>query len=433
LPIGEWEENITKGQEHARDEIMADRDGKNCSTDVIASGADSGESRQKYEFLLELCNDGILIVQDGKIKESNHLMAKMCGYLVEEVLDTEFVSFFQEKDIKRIESICSGVVDDANAIEIHDITLMCKNGLKLEAEITAGQFVYNQRCAILLIVRDISDRIQAEAELQKNKKLDAIAAISGGIAHDYDRLLTAIIRNISQARLNLSPGHKAFMLVSRALEASETAKHLTQKLITFSKDSAPEKSIASAARLVKSATEFTLNGSNVKPAYCFAEDLDLIDADKIQIGQAIHNIVMNAKEAMPEGGIIKVRAENKLYKRKTRSLTAGRYVKISFQDHGEGIPEKLIDAIFNPYFPTKRRKAQSGPGLGLSICQSIVKSHDGELTVESKIGKGTTFHVLLPVASSPMDDRNSPERQETEISIFNDCQFADQPVLSPLH
>ena len=433
MPISHMEANITGGWEYARGNIMADQGENNSSTDKTATEIDSGESQQKYEFLLELCADGILIVQDGKIKESNHLMAKMCGYLVEEVLDTEFASFFRADNIGRIETICSRVIDDANAIEIHDITLMCKNGLKLNDEITAGHFVYNQRCAILLIVRDISDRIRTEKDLQKSKKLDSIAAMSGGIAHDYDSLLTAIIKNISLARLNLSPGHKAFMLLSQALEASETAKHLTQKLITFSKDRAPEKSIASVARLVKSATEFTLNCSRVKPVYRFADDLSRIEVDKIQIGQAIHNIVMNAKEAMPQGGTLHVSAENIVVGKKTESLMAGRYVKVSFEDHGDGIPEKLIDSIFNPYFSTKRRDAQNGPGLGLSICQSIIKNHDGQLTVDSKIGQGTTFHLFVPAASAQTDQHPSGKNQETEISIFDEADLDNQPALTPLH
>ena len=187
------------------------------------------ESQQKFDFLLELCNDGILIVQDGKIKESNHLMAKMCGYVVDEVIDTEFASFFHPDNIAQIERICAKVISNANAIEVHDITLLCKNGLKLNAEITAGYFVYNQHPAVLVIVRDISDGVRSEKEQIKSKKLDSISALSNGIAHDYNNLLTAIIGNISLARVNLSSEHQAFKLLSQALAASETAKYLTQE------------------------------------------------------------------------------------------------------------------------------------------------------------------------------------------------------------
>lgn len=155
-------------------------------------------------------------------------MAKMCGYVVDEVIDTEFASFFHPDNIAQIERICAKVISNANAIEVHDITLLCKNGLKLNAEITAGYFVYNQHPAVLVIVRDISDGVRSEKEQIKSKKLDSISALSNGIAHDYNNLLTAIIGNISLARVNLSSEHQAFKLLSQALAASETAKYLTQ-------------------------------------------------------------------------------------------------------------------------------------------------------------------------------------------------------------
>ena len=397
---------------------MVEQHDHNGSVSVDLAEKEGAESQQKFDFLLELCNDGILIVQDGKIKESNHLMAKMCGYAVDEVLDTEFASFFHPDDIAQIERICAAVIGDANAIEVHDITPMCKNGLKLQAEITAGHFVYNQHPAVLFIVRDISDRIRSENARAKSRKLDSITALSGGIAHDYNNLLTAIIGNISLAQVNLSPEHKAFILLSQALAASKTAKHLTRKLITFSKDGAPDKTAAAVSQLVMSATEFTLSGSNVKSFYNFADDLWSLNVDKIQVGQAIYNIVMNAREAMPKGGVLKVGAENVSLKPGDKQLPQGRYVKIYFEDHGKGIPKKCLDNIFDPYFSTKNRDTRNGPGLGLSICQSIIKNHGGDMTVESALGKGTQFHIYLPAADAQPADDISGKSEETEISIF---------------
>src|SRR5210317_1362906 len=192
--------------------MMTAKHDNNISTnkDLLVMTA-SPESQQKYEFLLELCNDGILIVQDGKIRESNHLMAKLCGYAVEEVLDTEFASFFHPDDMDRIERISARVIDDANSIEIHETAMMCKNGIKIFAELTAGQFVYNQEPTVLFMVRDISERTQSENEFQKSTKMGSIATLSGGIAHDYNNLLNAIIGNIYLAQANLPPEHKAFL------------------------------------------------------------------------------------------------------------------------------------------------------------------------------------------------------------------------------
>ena len=148
------------------------------------------ENQQKYEFLLELCDDGILIVQDGKIKESNHVMAKMCGYALEEVLDTEFASFFHPEDIELVEKIYTRVIGNAKPIEILETALMCKNGFKIVAGITAGRLVYNRKPAAIFMVRVITDRIEAEIEPEKRSEMDPMAALSGGIPDDYNNLLT---------------------------------------------------------------------------------------------------------------------------------------------------------------------------------------------------------------------------------------------------
>jgi PAS domain S-box-containing protein len=139
---------------------------------------------------LELCHDGVLIVQDGKIKESNHVMAKMCGYALEEVLDTEFASFFHPEDTELVEKIYTRAIGNAKPIDIRETALMCKNGITMVAEISAGRFVYNREPAVLFMVRVITDRIEAEIEPEKRGEMDPIAALSGGIPHDNSNLLT---------------------------------------------------------------------------------------------------------------------------------------------------------------------------------------------------------------------------------------------------
>jgi signal transduction histidine kinase len=175
---------------------------------------------------------------------------------------------------------------------------------------------------------------ESDAEINQHRTLDSIAALSGGIAHDYNNLLTAIIGNITLARRYLNENDKAFRLLDHALQASEAAKKLTQKLITFSKGGSPNKEVAAVDRLVKSAVEFTLSGSNIKSSYKFAPDLWQILVDQSQIGQAIHNIVMNAREAMPQGGHIKIAAGNIAITDEIASLPEVNYAKISIADQG---------------------------------------------------------------------------------------------------
>jgi CheY-like chemotaxis protein len=243
---------------------------------------------------------------------------------------------------------------------------------------------------------NINSQLSDETDLDKHRTLDSIAALSGGIAHDYNNLLTAIIGNITLARRYLNEDDKAFKLLDHALLASETAKELTQKLITFSRGGSLKKVVTTVERLVKNAVDFTLSGSNIKSSYRFDPDLWQVAVDQSQIGQAIHNIVMNAKEAMPQGGQLKVAAVNMAATAEIDSLAAGNYVKISISDQGSGIPAAQFDKIFDPYYSTKAIGVQKGSGLGLSICHSIVKRHGGAVALESQVSVGTTIHIYLP-------------------------------------
>jgi two-component system cell cycle sensor histidine kinase/response regulator CckA len=376
------------------------------------------ESREKYSLLLELSNYGVLIVQTGKIREVNDLMARICGYTIEEVVDTDLGSFFQLDDIAALESLCAQSLRNQDAISVGEFILMCKNGHRLNVEITAGCFAYQGKPANLLIVRDISDRTDLERQLEKSRQLESIAALSGGIAHDYNNLLTTIIGNTSLAQTCLNPDDKAFRLLSQVLAASKTAKNLTRKLIFFSRGGAPDKIMSTTADLTRNAIEFALSGSNVKPEFFFPADLRPVDVDKTQIGQAIYHVVMNAREAMPEGGILTIQAENKVFANNFLNLKDGTYIHIAFSDRGSGIAKKDLSKIFQPYFSTKKADDNKGIGLGLSICQSIVKKHNGDVTVESTVGVGTTVHLYLPAADLKPQAVNPRKKKDNKLPVF---------------
>ena len=399
---------------------MAKKPQKNCSCNKSKLEQDLIKSEERFQLLLELATDGVLIVQDGKIKEVNYYLAKMCGYAIDEVLDTDLASFFHPDDIENIEKIYEKPLKDDSAMAVHELTLMCKNGLRVAVEVIAGRFIFQNKSSNLLVVRDISDRSRTQRELVKARQLESIAALSGGIAHDYNNLLTAIIGNITLAQTYLDPDDKVFLLLSQALDASQTAKDLTQKLITFSKGGTPDKKIADVAKLVKSATEFTLSGSNLKCTYQFPKNLPPVEVDSRQIGQAIHNVIMNAREATPQGGPLEISAENVKDDDPFPGLKNGKYIKISITDCGKGIPKKNLNRIFNPYFSTKKLDDKKGTGLGLSICHSIIKKHDGNVTVESKYGKGATFHIYLPCTNGKAPNQQHTETTEQEIPIFGE-------------
>jgi PAS domain S-box-containing protein len=250
----------------------------------------------------------------------------------------------------------------------------------------------------VVVSRDITERKKMEEERLRASKHESVSLLAGGIAHDFNNILTAIVGNISLAKMSVDPGEDLFKRLTEAEKASLRAKGLTQQLLTFAKGGAPVKKLTSIADLLKESASFGLRGSNVNCQFDLPDGLCLADIDEGQISQVINNLVINAKQAMPEGGTITVRAQNIVVRagaaEPSPPLPEGKYVKISINDRGTGIPEDLLPKIFDPYFTTK----QQGSGLGLATSYSIIRNHGGHIAVESELGAGTTFSFHLPAS-----------------------------------
>jgi PAS domain S-box-containing protein len=264
---------------------------------------------------------------------------------------------------------------------------------------------------VVAIIRDITEKRKMEEELLKAQKLESIGVLAGGIAHDFNNILTAILGNISLARMYGDPD-KISEKLAEAERASIRAKDLTQQLLTFSRGGAPIKEAASIVELLKDSATFALSGSNVGCEFSIPDDLWPVEIDEGQMNQVINNLIINAKHAMPEGGIVRVRAENVTVGAKhALPLKDGECVKVSIDDHGIGIPKEHLQRIFDPYFTTK----QEGSGLGLATAYSIVKNHDGHITAESQVGVGTTFHIYLPASPEKVVMKGEKEAKEKPI------------------
>jgi PAS domain S-box-containing protein len=243
--------------------------------------------------------------------------------------------------------------------------------------------------------QDITERKKMEEELLTASKLESIGVLAGGIAHDFNNILAAILSSVSLAKREIEPRSKAYQRLQDMEKAGAQATALTQQLLTFSKGGAPVRRMAAISELIKETALFALRGSNVRGDFTLPEGLWPAEVDVGQINRVIHNLILNGAQAMPEGGIIAVRGENVIVEAASGlPLQPGSYLKISFQDHGIGIPEEHLSKIFDPYFTTKPR----GSGLGLATAYSIIKRHDGHIAVDSQRGVGTTFHVYLPAA-----------------------------------
>ncbi len=260
---------------------------------------------------------------------------------------------------------------------------------------------------------DITNRKRLEESLSTAHKLESIGILAGGIAHDFNNLLTGIMGNISLAKMYLKPEDKLNTILTNAEKASIEASHLTRQLITFARGGEPIMEKTHIGKLIKDSAIFALSGSKIKCEISIPDDpstgsgqaLWPVEVDTGHIRQVIHNIVVNAKESMPDGGTVNINAENLTIEgegariKGQEIIKEGRYVRISIKDSGIGIPEENLSKVFDPYFTTKEKGAEKGMGLGLSISHSIIDKHNGYLMVESTVGVGTIFHIYLPAST----------------------------------
>jgi len=260
---------------------------------------------------------------------------------------------------------------------------------------------------VVLVLQDITEKQRIEEERLKASKLESLGILAGGIAHDFNNILTAILMNLSLAKMALPAEKEAFKRLVEAEKASLRARDLTQQLLTFSKGGAPVKKTASILELIKDSANFALRGSKVRCEFSLLEDLWPVEIDQGQMSQVIHNLIINAQQAMPEGGTIQVKAENQVVEGGGElggGLRGGRYVKLSIADQGVGIAEEHLPKIFDPYFTTKPK----GSGLGLATTYSIIKRHGGHIRVVSKVGEGTTFYIYLPASEKQILSQKDP-------------------------
>jgi PAS domain S-box-containing protein len=257
------------------------------------------------------------------------------------------------------------------------------------------------------ILQDISEQKRMEQEQQYIQKLESIGLLAGGIAHDFNNILTAILGNISLARMNTQQLKDTDDMLKEAEMATLRARDLTRQLLTFSKGGEPVKKLTPIAELIIETANFTLRGSNIQCHFNIPDNLWQVNIDKGQISQVISNLVINARQAMPGGGTIEIKAGNMVLDPEQPlgrqiPLNPGDYIRVTVADHGTGISSKYIDKIFDPYFSTK----QTGSGLGLAISYRIISNHGGHISVESEVDVGSNFYIYLPAFRKKAENQN---------------------------
>jgi two-component system, cell cycle sensor histidine kinase and response regulator CckA len=246
--------------------------------------------------------------------------------------------------------------------------------------------------------RDITESRRMKDESFRAQKLESLGILAGGIAHDFNNSLTAILGNINLAKIRTAEEETVFQRLVEAERACGRAKSLTDQLLTFAKGGPTAKRVGAIAPLLKDSVDFALAGSNVGFEFSIPDDLWMVEFDEGQMNQVMSNLVINAQQAMSEGGFVSIEAENVVgAPDQIPAPAAEKYVKISVRDGGVGISPENLSRIFDPYFTTK----ETGTGLGLATTYAIVRGHGGCMTVESELAAGTTFHIFLPASDRP--------------------------------
>ena len=403
-------------------------------TELISAKNDLIAERERLIVTLRSIGEGVISVdKKGKIILINKITEKLFGINQEEAIGKSYNKVFNildEKARRKWKSFFNKILKSGKAVRIFEHTIPAgREGKERILSVNCAPIFNKDRqiIGVVAVLSDITEEKKMEENLIKAQKIESLGILAGGIAHDFNNFLTGILGNISVAKASVDLKKEIFNVLTDAENASISARNLTKQLLTFSKGGTPIKKKVAISELLKSTVYFALSGSNLKCKYHIPANLELTDLDESQIFQVINNLIINAEQSMPEGGEINISAENIILKSDNDFfLKPGKYVKITIQDYGIGISKEHLLKIFDPYFTTK----QKGSGLGLAVCYSIIKRHNGHIIVESELGKGATFDIYLPASKKKKlkieAKKDRPLKPKGKILIMDDEIFVQR-------
>ena len=370
------------------------------------------ESEKTLRNIINVMPVGVAIMgNDGSMEFINRNFEETYGYSHTEIptIRDWVAKAYPDPDyrqtlVTRLDTTLADARENGMPLGPVEVNITCKDGT-VRHTILNRQLSGNRKIAIHT---DITDRDSLQKELLNAQKLESLGILAGGIAHDFNNILTGILGNISFMRLALPEDFQSFPALVQAEKASLRAAELATQLLTFAKGGAPTKRVVSLPPLIEESMAFALRGSNVKGVLQVPTSLRPVEADEGQLAQALNNIVLNAVQAMPEGGTITVSAREVILPRENREgLPSGCYVILSLADEGTGMSEVTLQKIFDPYFSTKPR----GTGLGLASAHSILTKHGGRIEASSTLGKGSVITLLLPAVAKIVVEAPAPQAE----------------------
>lgn len=375
------------------------------------------ESEIKYRRLFHKSNDGIVVLNlNGQILDTNFKIEKMLGYKKEELNQLSFQDLHPHFDLERPKKSFEKTKTKGHSR--FETKLIKRNGTIIDVEVSSS-IVDRETGIVQGIVRDLTDKKKMEKRVIQAQKMESIGNLAGGIAHDFNNLLFLII-GISEMLLeDLPPESFHYENVQKILKAGERGAGLVKQILSFSRQDKYIKTPVRVQQIVEEVIKLIQSTipANIEIRNYLQPDCGLVMADPTQLHQIAMNLIINAFHATEKSGgkiDIKVKEitmdENHLIGRIEKP---GKYVIFSVSDNGSGVPSVHLQKIFDPFFTTKEQG--KGTGLGLSVVYGLVKDHQGEITVYSEVGQGTTFNVYLPLNKQNSQFKKTKENQLIEM------------------
>ena len=343
---------------------------------------------------------------EGRFLTVNHALCTLVGYTAEELLQMTTHQLTHPEDVAQTKKLQELLLQGKMESYRLEKRYLHKNGQSIEAIVRVAVIRDASGAPKRFVgeIEDLRETKKLEAEILRASKLESIGLLAGGIAHDFNNLLTGILGNLSLAKWELTGTPGIFPRLLEAERATLKARDLTRQLLTFAKGGEPIRRAATISELIRESSGLVLRGTNCRACLDIPNDLWPVFVDSVQIGQVFHNLLINAVQAMPNGGKLEIRCRNLLLDNGSESglmgtLEPGKYAQITIIDHGTGIRPQDLTRVFDPYFTTK----PNGTGLGLSTTYSIIRRHQGHVAVSSTLGAGTSFTIILPACEQEVE------------------------------
>lgn len=342
--------------------------------------------------------DAVMFVDpEGSIVHANPAACRLVGYGLEELQRSQIGVLFRPQDVSRV--LGEAAKQDKDSGGCGEYRLRRSDGTVLWVEVRAFVFPAEYQGLMGWVVRDITARKEVEADIVTRTKLEAVSTLAGGIAHDWNNILSIILGNLDLAQTRCPPEDPMAPMLQSAHRAAVEARELVFKFLCFARSAVQEVTTVHAGSLAEEACRATLSGKPVTGQVAFENGVWSLKGDPQLLRTVLINILENARTASPVGGRIQVRLQNVQVGPQDalcRHVKPGSYVRFDIQDEGAGIPADILERVFDPYFSTKPRGTQKGMGMGLSVAWGIVQSHGGHIAIASQEQGGTTVTLFLP-------------------------------------